>query len=125
MKRSPLSRRTPLARSGPVKPKNAKRRKREFERAYGGASRVEWIKTLPCVVASPLCQGPIENMHVRGGGVARKADARFIAPACHGHHAQLHLVGKTVFEKMHRVNLDVAASVVEDMWQRKLARENP
>ena len=48
------------------------------------SERVEFVKSLRCVVFEAVgCSGPMENVHVRGDGAGRKADARWVVPMCH------------------------------------------
>ena len=72
--------------------KRKKRSASEFARIYGSRERVEWVKTLPCAVAScglscGPCDGEIHNAHTVSGGKGRKADAATVAPLCAKHHA--------------------------------------
>lgn len=116
-KKGSLDRLCPIRRSGkPMKKKNAKRRQSEFARTYGGRERVEWIKSQPCAVSG--VRGDIENVHTRGGGAGRKADAAFVIPLSRELHRQLHRLGKASFEAKWNVDLDAIAARVEADWQR-------
>lgn len=100
MKRTPLTRRTP------VKKRNAKRKASEWARAYGSKERVEWIKRQPCAV----CGYPVsDNVHTRTGGVSRKSDAEHIAPLCRAHHRELHQHGQATFEATYGIRLESVA----------------
>lgn len=68
-------------RRSPIRRK--KRTASAFARIYGSRERVEWVKSLPCVVCS---YGPSENAHTENGGMGRKADYTTIVPLCHAHH---------------------------------------
>jgi hypothetical protein len=120
MKRSaPLKRHARLAPGrGPrrvvrPKPVNRERRREEFQRAYGGAERVAWVKALPCIVCVSI---PSENAHVKSGGMGRKEDARFIVPLCHHCHRELHAIGVASFQDRHRLDLLAWAARVDAWW---------
>ena len=87
----------------------------EWERAYGSPERVTWVKSLPCVVAGCRSFGLCENAHVRGGGMSRKADARWIVPACRDHHAEMHRGQKTFAEK-YGLDLEAIAGEIDERW---------
>ena len=115
------ARKTPKPRKS-VRRSNAKRRSREFVRAFGSDERVAWVRALDCFVSySVACDGPIENAHTESGGAGRRADARFIVPLCRKHHRQLHELGVDTFGRAYKVDLRFAASRVEENWQRHLA----
>ncbi len=80
-------RRAPLRSSGlperrtRVKPRNAKRKASEMERAYGPPERREFVKAMPCAACRVV--GYSENAHLLGnGGMSRKADADTVGPLC-------------------------------------------
>ena len=86
-----LSRHTPLARTGRIRPRSPERRASAFARTYGSKARVAWVKSLPCFagpVAVVRCEGPVENAHTETGGTSYKADAATIAPLCRAHHTR-------------------------------------
>ena len=95
---------------------NPARKAREWARAYGSKERVAFVQSLPCVVLG-CTRGPIENMHIRGDGAGRKADAKYIVPACSYHHAEAHSVGIKTFEALHQIPLAWHAAQVEFRWQ--------
>lgn len=103
----------------PIKRVNAKRRKANQARAYGGQDRVLFVKSLPCVFGKPWgeCAGEIHNHHIMNGGMRRKADAKAIVPVCTHHHAELHQMGATGMQYKHQVDLTVAAAHTEIRWQ--------
>jgi hypothetical protein len=111
----------PIPRKTRVKPVNRRRKAREFQRAYGGAERAAFVAAMACIVGRIQgvsdCEGPIENVHVKGGGAGRKADARFNVPGCRGHHRKLHAWGVRRFEEHYGVDLDAEAAAVEEAWQ--------
>ncbi len=92
-------------------------------RSHGSAERVAWVGRQPCVFChrTPTEEQPSHNHHVRGGGMSRKADARFIVPACVRCHALAHNGGS----RLTRDELLVVADNVEASWQHHLSREPP
>lgn len=98
--------RTPLTRKTPVRTRNPKRHKAEWTRAYGSKERVEWVKHQPCCVCGYcVC----ENAHTTTGGVGRKADADHIVPLCRAHHRELHQHGQATFEATYGIRLESVA----------------
>jgi hypothetical protein len=59
-----------------------------------------------------------ENHHIKTGGRARKADARFIVPLCAVCHDDLHQHGRQSFEDRWAIWLDVEADSTEKAWQK-------
>lgn len=115
-----------MKRGGKIRPVNAKRRKANHARAYGGAERIAFVKSLPCIVkgreewANPVRHdGPIEVMHTKSGGKGRKADARFTVPCCSYHHRNAHLFGAKSFELAYGLSLEAEAARVESLWQQQ------
>ena len=84
----------------PPKPirKNVQRSADEFVRCYLSEDRVEWVKSLPCIVPDCMSLSQSENAHIEGGGTGRKADYTKIVPLCPGHHRRwahsLHNMGR-------------------------------
>ena len=101
----------------PIAKVNPARKAKAFARAYGGAERVRWIQSQPCILCS---QSPCENAHVTGGGAGRKADARWIVPLCHRCHAELHTIGQKTFEAKYG-DLMFWAQVIDARWEQYLA----
>lgn len=128
-----IARRKPLPRSQkplkrtPVKRVNAKRRKKNHARAYGGAGRIAFVKSLPCVVKGrpdgfPVRHdGPIEVMHTKSGGTARKADARLTVPCCQYHHRNAHTWGIETWQRAYGVDLEHEAANVAGHWDAMVA----
>lgn len=104
----------------PPRAKNAKRSASEFTRCYGSEERVEWVRSLPCIV--PGCRQLSENAHIIGDGAGRKADADKIVPLCVMHHRSgqyaLHHLGREEFEGTHMVDLGALALDTERCWRR-------
>jgi hypothetical protein len=93
--------------------KPRKRSAEEFARIYGSEERVEWVKAQPCVV--PGCPfRPIENAHIKNGGMGRKSDYQNIVPLCQPHHLLLHNTGKP---SMWGIDLEAAAAETEAKWK--------
>lgn len=112
--------RQPLRRSGRPKRVNVARRRKEFARSYGSVERVEWIKSLDCFFCASLGipnMGPIDNVHIEGGGAGRKAHHSRIIPGCQGHHRALHRYGRAHMEMTYGVFLDICAEATEHAWQ--------
>ena len=122
-----MKRRTPLKRSGKlerkaelhrkrqIKRRNARRRAKEFTRAYGSVERVRRVQAMPCCVCGGL---PSENAHIPGGsGAGRKGDARWIIPLCKHHHEEMDdVLGPGPFARKHGVDLPaIAARTAEEV----------
>ena len=118
-RRAELRRGASMARGGRIKPK--KRSASEFARIYGSVARVAWVKSLPCLVASWGCGGPIENAHAENGGMGRKADAETVVPLCRSHHAVLHAVGVASFQAAHALDLTAEARRIAAAWEARCA----
>lgn len=119
----------PIARRTRVRKVNRARKAKNSARAYGPKARREWLLSRPCIVCG--VEGYTEQAHTRTGGTGRKADASTLIPLCGrdplalsqmglglGCHGQLHRVGRSSFEKIHGVNLDVLAAATEKAWLR-------
>ena len=117
MKRSRLSRKTPL------RPRNPKRRKKEFKRTYGSEERVRWIQSLPCVATGG---SPCVNAHVPAAdglpsGMGRKEDAEWIVPLTWRAHQELHQYGLAWFEDHYGVDLTTEAQRIAALWTEEQA----
>jgi hypothetical protein len=124
-----MKRSQPMKRAGRIKPKP--RTRSEFARIYGSKARVEWVKSLPCLICG---RGPCDNAHTENGGMGRKGDAASIVPLCcmgmddphspgylRGHHGLLHQIGVATFESEYRVDLKAEAARVAAAWNQKVA----
>ena len=91
-------------------------------RCYLSEDRVEWVKSLPCIVPDCMSLSQSENAHIEGGGTGRKADYTKIVPLCPGHHRRwahsLHHMGREEFEGHHLVDLAALALDTERIWRR-------
>jgi hypothetical protein len=99
-----------------LRPKNVKRRKSEFQRAYGSEARVEFVKSLPCIVGCCLGLIPVENAHIETGGMGRKADYTLIVPLCTAHHKMAHDHGHERLAQRYGIDLKAAAAETECRW---------
>lgn len=101
MKRSGrLSRKRPLDRSGPLRPKA--RTRKERERVYGTEARQTWLRERGCLACG---QRPVELAHVENGGMGRKANADRLVPLCATHHRMQHALGVESFDGVFAVEL--------------------
>ena len=95
--------------------------KKRFPHEYHSGERVEWVRSLPCVV--PGCERrPCDNHHTEAGGMGIKAHYSTIVPLCsgfNGHHRMLHLVGVKTFEKLSGIDLKEEARLIEERWSRE------
>lgn len=109
-----MKRGKPLQRGKRVNPRNPARRSKAFARCYGSEARVLWMSRQPCCV----CGYPVsENVHTRGGGMGRKADADTIVPMCRDHHRELHQSGTASFELAYGIRLSSVAHNVALAWR--------
>lgn len=97
----------------PLKARNPKRRASEFARTYESKERVAWIKAQRSVASG---RGPCENVHVKGGGASRKADACWIVPLTRSEHVELHQHGVTWFEARYGLSLEFMAAQTHTAW---------
>lgn len=113
--------RQPIERSGRPNAVNAPRKRQNFQRAYGGKARVEFVQGLDCIACVAGGYGvvvrPSQNAHIETGGMGRKSAAGKIVPLCRFHHAVLHRDGRGILEQYFRLNLTSEAAKVEAAWQ--------
>lgn len=123
MKRtSSLHRQKRLVSVGRIRKRNAKRRAKEFARAYGSKKRVKFVQSLPCLVDG-CNRYPLARMvaHIETGGMGRKADANLTVPLCFHHHIEvLHRIGRESFEAKYGIDLQQLAADTESRWQAYL-----
>jgi hypothetical protein len=142
VKRSPITRKTPLKATKPLKatratgeaskprtrpirpkkraPEDFAKKKKQWERAYGSVERVEFIAALPCIACG---MRPCDNAHGpdSDSGMGRKGSYRSIVPLCKGPsgcHAALHRIGVQSFQKQARVDLKASALATALAWER-------
>lgn len=96
-----------------------KRRSVAWTRAYGSQERVEWVATQPCIACGVR---HCDNAHAISGGVGRKSDAKYIVPACHRCHNELHQHGTKTFEAKYGVNLLDCAADTDRRWREECDR---
>jgi hypothetical protein len=125
--------RSPLTRNSPVKRVNTARRKRIYERCFG--DRGSHVREMNCLglaldtahffadlEAAPhedpddslACSGPTQAAHVRARGMGgAKGDRRDLVPLCARHHAEAGELGtsqRVDFERLHDINLTIEAA---------------
>lgn len=93
-------------------------RRETFERAFGGEERDEWIKWQPSVVSGKT---PCVAAHVRGGGVAYRADACWTVPMLYVEHQEMHNVGQRTYAARHGLDLEALAIETDRRFQLYLA----
>ncbi len=103
----------------PIKKTNAKRKASEFARCYGSKDRVEFVRSLRCIVCA-VFGGPwvySDNAHTENGGAGRKGPFTSIIPLCRRHHQgyDQHVYPLSVGAL--RDSLNVVAGEVEKEWQ--------
>jgi hypothetical protein len=116
--RGPIpQRRSPVTKKPRKAPKkvNAKRKAREFARAYGSKERVAWVKSLPCVACTS--NGRSDNHHICGDGAGRKADHTSIIPLCRACHLAWHRFGRRYVEVRAGFKAEQVAAATEQRWQ--------
>lgn len=98
-------------------------KKDRFARTYHSVERVEFVKTLGCIVRG-CTRRVIHNAHSgKGGGVSFKGPYTEIFPICDIHHSLLHDRGKSYFASVTGVHSeDIATEAVwtEQRWRRHL-----
>lgn len=107
-----MKRKSLLTRSTRIKPMNAKRKAKEFARAYESEERVLWVRSLPSVVSG---RGPCENAHIRSRGAG--GGSADIVPLTASEHGDFHGWGRKEFEKRFGVDLASEARRIERLWQ--------
>lgn len=119
MKRTPLSRKTPLQANGElVRSAMKKRRKKE---PAGVVARRRWIASLPCLVCG---RRPSEPHHVKARGMGGKRPEWFevanLVPLCSSHHRlgpdAVERIGRARFEDAHDLDLTLEALDLESRW---------
>jgi hypothetical protein len=115
MKRSTLTRRTPLRRSRtPMKrsrpnPINRKRRAKLREEQFG--EHADFIRSLGCCVCGSK---PTEAAHVKSRGAG--GTWRDTVPMCRGCHSRQHAIGIESFEQKSGVDLRALARDLADTY---------
>ncbi len=101
--------------------RNAKRKAKEFERAYGGESRLKFVQSLPCAACGLV--GFTENAHIAGGGMGRKANYDKTVPLCSFCHRRQHEWGAGTFAIRFNLDLRALAIATERAWLASLNGE--
>jgi hypothetical protein len=119
MKRSPIKRKTRLARGGPIRKKQ--RTAAERERIYGPKERIVWVTEQPCAFC--VLRGkvriprPSQNAHARTGGMGYKAGYETIVPLCARHHAAYDEHRAPFDKPTARLVIELLARRTEARWQ--------
>ena len=94
----------------------------EFQRCFGSADRMAWVRAQPCVVLG--CPGsPCENVHIGMGSQRTLGESTLIVPACAGHRALLQgALGTAKFEALYHLELAAEAIDLELRWRQHCAR---
>ncbi len=108
-------------RTKPPKRRNAKRKAKEFDRAFGSEARVLFVQSLACVACGLV--GFTENAHIANGGMGRKADAAKIIPLCQWCHRRQHEWGAGTFAIRFNLDLRALAYATERAWLASLNGE--
>jgi hypothetical protein len=117
-------RRSPLPRSSKrIRSRNPKRHRSEFSRCYHSRARVEFVKSLGCVVCTAISPffgittaGKCHNAHTETGGMGRKADYTTIVPLCPPHHRRYDEHLAPLDDEVIRQSIKDAAAEVERRW---------
>lgn len=112
-----LSRKTPLRRLAPLRPRNVKRQRERFACCFG--QRGALVRAMPCLVGV-ACRGAVQAAHARSRGAG--GTRRDLVPLCARHHREQHDVGLATFMARHRVDLIAAAArIAADLDARGVA----
>ena len=115
MKRSAqLSRKTSLARGGPLRRRVGLRVKyrSRFPRRRDAAYRA-WVASMPCLV--PGCRRPAECCHIKSRG-AGGDDVGNCVPMDRFHHQEQHHLGILTFQVRYGLDLAGRAKLLGDAW---------
>lgn len=108
----------------PVKRVNVTRRASSFARCYGSKERVEWIKSLPCVICrtyGEMQRHETDNAHTENGGRGRKGPYQSIVPLCRRHHEDYDGHKWPFDTPVSRKAIQEYAVFVENEWQDQVA----
>jgi hypothetical protein len=104
-----------LKRTGRIKPRNAKRRVKEWDRAYGSKARVRFVAQLPCAACGYNGEYPRQNAHKSNAGMSRKGDFDTILPLCGPCHSKQHGAGWLAIG-MTSESAIRAAALTQSLW---------
>lgn len=102
----------------PIK-KGGKRSASDAERIYGPAPFRDWLHQQPCIITG---LSGVQQVHVKGGGVSRKAGYEWSVPMRPELHHELHQHGIRTFEEKYDVDLELAAIACQQRWLAHVAR---
>jgi hypothetical protein len=115
VKRTPLTRRTRLART-PITKRG--KRGRRFKLSEPNLPYRAWIRSFPCSV--PDCGAwPIEAHHVTTRGAGGRDEGELI-PLCKSHHDTWHTQGRLTFQRRYGIN---ARTIATEVWARYTTEE--
>ena len=100
-----LTRKAPMARGGRLKVKGKRRFKASADPVY-----LDWVRSLPCLLAGVGCVDTVQPHHVRSRGAG--GTDRETVPLCWLHHAEGHQVGWCTFERRYQVDLTMIAAQI-------------
>lgn len=118
MKRTPLTRKTPLKASKPVNPINSERRKKNHARAYASPAFLAFIHRCPCYACGYAGPSPRQAAHSVTGGMGRKADANTCLPLCGVCHSRQHTQGWLAIG----MTRETAKAAADQTWRNWEAR---
>jgi hypothetical protein len=113
-----LERKTPMKRGGRIKPVNAKRKAKNWARAYRSPAFVQWISRLPCWACGYAGPSPRQAAHTETGGMGRKADANTVIALCGVCHAKQHQSGWLAIS-MTEESKARATAQTQAMWEAR------
>ena len=79
----------------------------KFEKSFGSEDRVNFIKSLPCLVCGNT---PCDNAHVKSRGAG--GDYTCIVPLCRVHHTEQGMIGIKTFQNKYNLALDAIAELL-------------
>jgi hypothetical protein len=116
VKRTPLTRRTRLART-PITKRG--KRGRRFKLSERNMAFREWIRGLRCVACPETATNHPERMdahHVKTRGAGGRDEGN-LAPLCWMHHNELHGIGRDSFAEKFGVDLSAVAARLWTQYQ--------
>lgn len=126
MRRTPLTRRAPiargkvrLARGGPLPAVNPERRRRLHERNFG--DKATWIRSLPCTCGRAACRAyRSDAAHVVARGMGGcGGDKRHLVPLSRPCHLEQERVGVEAFGRAIGVDLAAEAERLDELWRSR------
>lgn len=110
-----------LARGKRIRPRNPEKQAEEFARCFHSLERVEFVRSLPCAATGR--HGSIDNAHIKGSGVGRRAHYTSIIPLSRALHRKVHRWGWSSVPELSAEEVrEYVAALTEQRWQAELAR---